>query len=332
MKKYVFFNEDPNHFVFERMRAGKYDITADDINSFIDGYKETDITDFLICLNASMCWYPSRRTDNAIDKYRLWLSSGKITDERENTVTWGAKMNSDLYAAGLDYRAMWIERLREIGIRPWISIRMNDIHGSAKKGDFLNSTLVEAHPEYRRTPYREPVSNYDCALDYMREDVRSYYLAVIEESLSRYDADGIELDFMREAYCLCVGREYEGIAVMTDFMRSAHSLIMAAGEKRGKRIKTAVRLPADPELAMRLGFDVFTWADEGLVDVITVSPRWSSVDNNMPIDIWKRIFEKKACLFSQGLKFSSSLIRAARESTFQIRSRAHAAPAVPTCR
>ena len=78
------------------MRAGKYDITADDINSFIDGYKETDITDFLICLNASMCWYPSRRTDNAIDKYRLWLSSGKITDERENTVTWGAKMNSDL--------------------------------------------------------------------------------------------------------------------------------------------------------------------------------------------------------------------------------------------
>lgn len=302
MKKYVFFNEDPNHFVFERMRAGKYDITADDINSFIDGYKETDITDFLICLNASMCWYPSRRTDNAIDKYRLWLSSGKITDERENTVTWGAKMNSDLYAAGLDYRAMWIERLREIGIRPWISIRMNDIHGSAKKGDFLNSTLVEEHPEYRRTPYREPLSNYDCALDYMREDVRNYYLTVIEESLSRYDADGIELDFMREAYCLCVGREYEGIAVMTDFMRSAHSLIMAAGEKRGKRIKTAVRLPADPELAMRLGFDAFTWADEGLVDVITVSPRWSSVDNNMPIDIWKRIFEKKGVLILAGLE------------------------------
>lgn len=301
MKKYVFFNEDPNHFVFDRMRAGKDEITEEDIYSFIDNYKGTHITDFLICLNASMCWYPSKRTDNAIDKYREWISSGRISDERENTITWGAKMNSELYAAGLDYRAMWIDRLRKIGIRPWISIRMNDIHGSAKKGDFLNSTLVEEHPEYRRTPYREPISNYDHALDYMRDDVRRYYLTVIDEALERYDADGIELDFMREAYCLCIGKEYEGTAVMTAFMREAHRIITAAGERRGKRMKIAVRLPADPELAMRLGFDVFTWVDEGLVDVITISPRWSSVDNNMPIDIWKRIFAGKNVLILAGL-------------------------------
>lgn len=302
MKKYVFFNEDPNHFVFERMRAGKESITEADINSFIDQYKGTDITDFLVCLNASMCWYPSKKTDNAIDKYRDWRATGKTSGDREGTVTWGAKMNSDIYDSGLDYRRMWINRLREIGIRPWISIRMNDIHGSMKKGDFLNSALVEAHPEYRRTPYREPVSNYDYALDYMREDVRKYYLTVIEEALASFDCDGIELDFMREAYCLCIGREYEGTAVMTDFMREAHRLISAAGEKRGKQLKTAIRLPADPELALRLGFDVFTWVDEGLVDVITITSRWSSMDNNMPIDIWKRIFAKRNVIILAGLE------------------------------
>ena len=302
MKKYVFFNEDPNHFVFDRMRAGEKSITEKEIYSFIDQYKNTDITDFLICLNAGMCWYPCKKTDNAIDKYRKWLADGLIEDTRENTVTWGAKMNSELYAAGLDFRAMWIERLREIGIRPWISIRMNDIHGAAKKGDFLNSAIAEEHPEYRRTPYREPVSNYDLALDYMREDVRRYYLTVIEEALESYDADGIELDFMREAYCICAGREYEGTEVMNDFMRRVHSIISAAGKRRGKKLKTAVRLPADPELAMRLGFDAFTWAEESLVDVITVSPRWSSVDNNMPIDIWKRIFTGKNVLILAGLE------------------------------
>lgn len=302
MKKYVFFNEDPNHFVFDRMKAGKSEITADDINSFIDQYDGTDITDFLICLNAGMCWYPCKKTDNAVDKYRRWQTEGLIENPRENTVTWGAKMNSDLYAAGLDFRAMWIERLRKIGIRPWISIRMNDIHGAGKKDDFLNSAMAEEHPEYRRTPYRAPVSNYDHALDYMHEEVRRYYLTVTEEALESYDADGIELDFMREAYCVCLGREYEGTEIMTFFMREAHEIISAAGKKRGKKLKTAVRLPADPELAMRLGFDVFTWVNEGLVDVITVSPRWSSVDNNMPIDIWKKIFAGKDVLILAGLE------------------------------
>ena len=33
MRKQVFFNEDPNHFVFERLRAGKTDITREDITS-----------------------------------------------------------------------------------------------------------------------------------------------------------------------------------------------------------------------------------------------------------------------------------------------------------
>ena len=69
MRKQVFFNEDPNHFVFERLRAGKTDITREDITSFIRQYENTDVTDFLICLNASSCWYPSYRTDNVIDKF-----------------------------------------------------------------------------------------------------------------------------------------------------------------------------------------------------------------------------------------------------------------------
>lgn len=286
MRKQVFFNEDPNHFVFERIRAGKTDVTRDDIISFIRQYKNTGVTDFLICLNGSSCWYPSRRTDNVIDKFNRLGDKG-------DKITWGAAMMAQIYGNGLSIHKMWIDELRACGIRPWLSIRMNDIHGSAHPEDFLNSEMVDNHPEYRRTPHRKAVGYTDFALDYMREGVREYYMTVIEEALETFDADGIEFDFMREIYSLCIGREYEGTEVINDFLRRAHAKVKEAEVKRGHEIKINVRVPSNPELAMRLGFDVFAWVEEGIVDYLTVCPRWSSSDNNMPIDIWKKIFGGK---------------------------------------
>ncbi len=286
MRKQVFFNEDPNHFVFERIRAGKTDVTRDDIISFIRQYKNTGVTDFLICLNGSSCWYPSRRTDNVIDKFNRLGDKG-------DKITWGAAMMAQIYGNGLSIHKMWIDELRACGIRPWLSIRMNDIHGSAHPEDFLNSEMVDNHPEYRRTPHRKAVGYTDFALDYMREGVREYYMTVIEEALETFDADGIEFDFMREIYSLCIGREYEGTEVINDFLRRAHAKVKEAEVKRGHEIKIHVRVPSNPELAMRLGFDVFAWVEEGIVDYLTVCPRWSSSDNNMPIDIWKKIFGGK---------------------------------------
>ncbi|MBO5005929.1 MAG: hypothetical protein J6C89_00645 [Clostridia bacterium] len=283
MKKQVFFNEDPNHFVFVRTRAGKEQITREDIVSFIKQYENTDITDFLICLNASSCWYPSKRTDNVIDKWNR-------TKDKSSSVSLGAAMMADIYARGLELHKIWIEELRKIGIRPWISIRMNDIHGSSHPGDFLNSALVEEHPEYNRAAHRGAAGYYDFALDYMQEEVREYYAAVAEEALETFDTDGIELDFMREIYSVCIGREHEGVKVINAFLRRIHAAVKRAEKKRGHKIDINVRVPANPELALRLGFDVFAWVDEGLADYITVTPRWASSDNNMPVDIWKKIF------------------------------------------
>ncbi|MGN1096126.1 MAG: hypothetical protein ACI4QR_07025 [Eubacteriales bacterium] len=302
MKKEVFFNEDPNHFVIERMRAGKTAVTKDDIFAFIDQYKNTSVTDFLVCLNASSCWYPSKRTDNIIEKYKVWRRE-HTGEEDENTATWGARLMTEIYESGLELHKLWIERLRQDGIRPWISIRMNDIHGSSNPGDFLNCDMVNSHPEYCRTPYRTPVGYYDHALDYMRDEVREYYLNIIGEGLETFDTDGIELDFMREIYSVCVGREYEGIEVINDFMRRAYELIKKAEKMRGHKILIAVRMPSNPEICMRLGFDVFTWVEEGLVDYITVTSRWSSTDNNMPIDIWKRIFKDKNVKILAGIEY-----------------------------
>lgn len=303
MKKQVFFNEDPNHFVFERIRSGKTKLTKKDLTDFIDQYKNTSVTDFLVTLNAGNCWYPSKKTDNVIDKYKALVAKDPSAEGLR--LSWGAKLMAETYESGLEVHKIWIERLREDGINPWVSIRMNDIHGAAEPGNILNSRLTDEHPEYCRTPYRKPEGYYDFALDYMQEEVRKYYMDIIEEALDTFDVYGIELDFMREIYSVCIGREYEALEVINEFMREANRKINAAEKKYGHKIKRAVRVPATPEIAVRLGFDVFTWVREELVDYITVTSRWATIDDNMPIDIWKNTFEGKNVQILAGLEAMS---------------------------
>ena len=44
----IFFNEDPNHFIYSRKKAGYTKITMEDAKNFILQYKDTQITDFFV--------------------------------------------------------------------------------------------------------------------------------------------------------------------------------------------------------------------------------------------------------------------------------------------
>ncbi len=43
-------------------------------------------------------------------------------------------------------------------------------------------------------------------LDFAHQEVRDYFMALVEETLTRYDIDGLELDFMREPYLFSKGK------------------------------------------------------------------------------------------------------------------------------
>ena len=43
---------------------------------------------------------------------------------------------------------IWIEACKEIGINPWLSIRMNDVHINIKDTEIRKSSLVEKYAEY----------------------------------------------------------------------------------------------------------------------------------------------------------------------------------------
>ncbi len=297
----IFFNEDPNHFVFTRKRAGYERITMDEARAFILQYKDTQITDFFVCLGASGTWYDSRKTGNIMDTYRRWVAEGKTDENETNTVISSARLVENFYRDyGTSVQAVFVDTLREIGINPWISIRMNDIHEAGEKESILHSDFFRANRGKNRVSHREPAGYYDYALDYMFEEVRAHYLTVIGEALERFDAYGIELDFMREIYSVGIGREYEGTFVINAFMRSVHALVKEAENRWGHSVKIAVRLPDTPEKALRLGFDFFDWTEEGIVDCLVITPRWSSSDNHMPIDMWKKILRGKNITLAAG--------------------------------
>jgi len=299
----IIFNEDPNHFIFTRTEAGIEEVTREDLVNFIMQYKDTQITDFMVCLNASLTWYNSKRTMSGIDKYKEWVAAGKTDDNETNNVIKCGKLLVDIYEnKGIEMHKLWMETLRSIGIHPWISIRMNDIHEADKEDSFLFSDFYKKYRWMNRVSHRKSAGYYENGLNYMFEEVRDYYMTVIEEALDTFDADGLELDWMREIYSVGIGREYEGISVINEFMDRVFDRVKAAEKKWGHPIKIGVRLPDTPEKCLRLGFDFFHWMDRGILDLITVTPRWSSIDNNMPIDLWRRILDGRNVELAAGLE------------------------------
>ncbi len=193
----------------------------------------------------------------------------------------------DFHKRGFDYPALAVELSRSNGISPWLSIRMNDVHHGYKKDHILHSSFYNNHPEFRRKsdhPY------YSHALDYAHNEVRAHFLKLIRELLSRYDMDGLELDFMREPYVFSEGEEEAGALILNKWLETeVLPLVAAAGEKLGRKVLLGVRVPADPDTATALGLDVKTWIEKGYFDLLVPTPRWQTIEFDMPWNKWNII-------------------------------------------
>ncbi len=188
-----------------------------------------------------------------------------------------------VHAQGVDYPARVIRRCRQRGIRPWISLRMNDVHNSKNLKHPFHGAIFR-RPELFLRGHRGYFAN---GLDYAHAEVREHYLALIRETLERYDIDGLELDFLREPYLFSVGREREGQQILTDWIRGVRSLAERTGRRRGHDVRLGVRVPSCPETADALGLDAPLWAREKLIDRVVAAPRWATLEFAMPLRQWR---------------------------------------------
>ena len=268
-------NEDNSHFFFTRTLD---DMTVEGLHAFVDQYAGTKVSHLFLCPNAMKASFKSSTRD------AIWELAG---DQRasEGGATWIANAKA-LHERGLDPYSIWIDRCREKGISPWLTMRMNDVHHVNDANNYQHSTFWRKHPELRRVP--GGASRWvDYAFDFGRPEVREHAMSFVRELLERYDADGIELDWMRFAYHFKPGSEAEGGKILTSFMRDVRDLTRAWSKRRGHPILVSVRVPTHPDAAAGLGMDGVTWGRERLVDMVVPTPFFSSSDFDIPVELWQ---------------------------------------------
>ncbi len=260
----------------------KQNPSQEDLYPFVDQYAHTDITDILFDV---FCQY------SAVDS-QIWSTyADKCTQKEENGVAvdytkeFGAlyKLNR---THGLEPYGIWIQRTRALGMRPWVSVRMNDCHCPDEEACFLRSDFFYEARE-KGWMIGDRYGYYRYCFDYGVPAVREKMLGYIRELLERYDVDGIELDFQREILCFDYQNNPDCHQIMTAFMGEAKGIVNEAEAKYGHKIALGTRVSRDIEQSKRFGFDVVTWAKEGLVDLVVPTPRWATNDDDMPIDAWK---------------------------------------------
>lgn len=272
---------------------GKDRVTEEDLYPFIDEFIETNVTDILLNVGGQSSMTPSDVIDDIVAIYNRKIEDGHPVDYTQ--ILQGCY---SIYAVHkIDPFAVWFRRIREKGMRAHISFRMNDCHCPDEETCWLRPMFFytardngwmngDRYGYYRRT------------LNYKYPEVRKLFLDYIKEQMFRYEADGIELDFMRDMVCCDYLGEDRDIAVslMNGFMREVAALVKEAEAHFGHPIEITVRLARDLAQSRIYGFDPLTWEKEGLVDRIIPSPRFQGSDSHIPVEEWKQALPKTEIL------------------------------------
>jgi len=224
--------------------GGPYSARA--IHRFVDILADSGVDTFLINPNSQVAWYPSKAIPTVLDRY---VRDGLSVGSADNWWT-PALLNPalDLKEAGVDWLAEAIERCRERGISPWISIRMNDPH--------------LGHP-YLRSPLYE-----DGLLNYERREVRDYYFSLIREVVEEYDSEGLELDWLRCPTCCPAPASQQNVDMMTSWFSDIRALTEAKARQTGRRFPLGMRIPGNYKGMREIGIDVEAMVKAGLLDFI----------------------------------------------------------------
>ncbi|MEI6502487.1 MAG: hypothetical protein WCP21_15860, partial [Armatimonadota bacterium] len=89
---------------------------------------------------------------------------------------------------------------------------------------------------------------------------------------------------------------------LTQWLRDVRKLVEEAAATRGHPIALGVRVPSRVEVAQGWGLDAVAWAKEGLVDLVVVTPRWATLEFDMPIAEWKKLLEPTGVTLAGGLE------------------------------
>lgn len=182
---------------------------------------------------------------------RQWLDAG---------IDWVEQLVAETRRRKLE--VFWNHRICEVEFVPGV--------GQSK----TPHPLKLAHPDWVVPTAWWPHGMWNLAA----EELRAYKVATLRELVTRYDLDGIQIDFSRHIPCLPVGRQWELREGVTEFLRLVRRMTLEVAAQRGRPLLLAAKVPETIDGCHVDGFDVQAWAEHRLVDVLTLGSRTMDVN------------------------------------------------------
>ncbi len=277
--------------------GGPYSAKA--IHRYVDLLADSGIDTFLINPNAQTAWYPSKKLQTVLTGYKRGdreffrghaIATGTPADRMEAALDHSVAfygLYQDLIDAGVDWLAETSKACRRRAISPWVSVRMNDMHGANNpRGSHFNCELFK-HDEFRLPgkPFdpKEGLKQGLAGLNYERAEVRDFMMSHIREYLEVYDFDGMELDWLRNPLCCNPPAGQAARDTMTRWLAGVRKQTDARSKLLGKPVPLGLRIPGNLGYLKSIGLDVPKLAREGLIDFIGFSNFWQT-SWDMPYD------------------------------------------------
>lgn len=258
-----------------------------------------DLLSVLIGIDDDLSWRGSPHGQLWCDNVTEWNVDGVPTDIHGNPIKKGAvhihgrttanqqatNAHEELFNTllsviedGHDVMQIYVNGARQQGLPIVGSIRMNDAHtDSEDRMWYGRNALKIERPDLligsalpQGTIYGSRWT-FSWLWDYAQAEVRDRFLGIMDDTLTRYDFDGLELDFCRAPPFFRSGESVQNIPVMTDFVRQGLQIVRRHAAERGRELRLIVRVPCSIGETLALGIDTLTWIREELADAVVLA-------------------------------------------------------------
>jgi hypothetical protein len=179
----------------------------------------------------------------------------------------------ELHKLGTDPLEIMTSHCHDHGREVFWSMRMNDTHDSGDPALFCQ--WKQEHPEYlagkKGWKYLYGCNRWS-SVNYDVPEVRDKVFRIFRDVCTRYDVDGIEMDFFRHPVLFkeqMVGKPItqEQCDKMTALVKRIRKMADGVAAKRGRPLLIGVRLPDSIGYCKAMGIDLVRWMEEDLIDL-----------------------------------------------------------------
>ena len=203
-----------------------------------------------------------------------------------------------MFDADVDLYGQLVRRGHQMGLGVYASVRMNDNHfwsDAERRAKPLRPEEMAATERPHLTAFRKrhpewvlgegapawAATSWNMAVP----EIREYTLQRIAEACELADWDGVELDWQRHAFHLPEEDAYRLRYTLTDLQRAVRRLTDAIAQRRGRPFHVIVRVGASRETNRRVGYDLETWIEEGLCDIVVTGAN-SGTDPDVEVEAY----------------------------------------------